>query len=126
MTHDQIMQIVKAIAKSYWCPFCLERSVAAMCTSGPYALQRFRSCRVHHDRYQQKRCPCGKPWAHCSTCMDSLADPRASADFYVVSASSASFCACHLLAAAPASPQPSSPEDDLLASDSYLCDIPHH
>ncbi len=46
MTHDQTMQAVKAIAKSYWCHTCLERSVTAMSTFGPYALHRPRSCRL--------------------------------------------------------------------------------
>ena len=130
MTHDQTMQAARAIAKSYWCPFCLDRSVAAMSTSGPHALRRFRSCRAHGDLYQQKRCPCGAPWAHCLACMDARVDPRAGAAFCPACrrrhGAAARHCACRRAAAGPAWAQPSSPEDDDLASDSYLHDIPHH
>ena len=127
------MQVARAIAKSYWCPFCLARSVAAMSTSGPHALRRFRSCQAHRNLYQEKRCPCGAPWAHCLACMDDRVDPRAGAAFcpacrcrHGAAASSPRFCACRHLAAAPPSPHPSSSDDDDLASDTYLDNIPHH
>ena len=122
------MQAVKAIAKSYWCPFCLDRSIDGPSPSGPLALRPFRSCRAHRDRFQQKRCPCLKPWAHCLACMDNRVDPRAGAAFcpacrrrYGGSGASARFCACRL----PATPPPGAAEGDFLASDSYLFNMPH-
>ena len=129
MTHDQTMQAVGSIAKSYFCPFCLDRSVAAKSTIDPLALVRFNKCDAHRDLYQRKRCPCGKPWAHCLACKDDRADPRAGAAFCPAcrlryggnAAASARFCACRRSpAAAQASPQPSSSDDDALASDSHL------
>ena len=115
MPHHDNFQTVKAVAKSYWCPFCLERSVAAVSTSGPHALRLFRSCSTHRHRYEQKRCPCGKPWADCLACMDKRVDPRAGAGFcpccrlrYGAStAASTRLCACR--------PRQGAPVDDVEA-----------
>ena len=129
------MQAVKPIAKSYWCPFCLDRSIASSAApgrSGAIVLRLFRSCRAHRDLFQQKRCPCDKPWAHCLACMDNRVDPRAGAAFcpacrrrHGSAGASARFCACRRLGAAEATPLPCATGDDRLASDSYLDDIPH-
>jgi hypothetical protein len=104
MAHFQIMQAVRLIAKSYWCPFCLEGSVAAMSTSGAFALRLFRSCKIHRHHFLQKRCPCGKPWAACLACMDNRVDPRAGTSFcadcrlrFGAVGATASVCRCRCL-----------------------------
>jgi hypothetical protein len=119
MSREQTWQTVKPICKSYWCLFCLQRSVAAMSTSGPYALKIFRSCRAHHHRYQQKRCPCDKLWSACLACFDNGVDPRAGSAFCgacrrrygAASTTTSRFCACRLLPAASALTQQGAPGD---------------
>ena len=73
----QTYKQVLAVSRSYWCPFCIKRSVEAGTFHAPTALKLFRSCRKHRELFMCKECPCGLPWAACLRCMDEEVDPRA-------------------------------------------------
>lgn len=129
MPHIQTIQAVKSVAKTYFCPACLEQSVQHMPASGRLALQLFRSCSTHRHLYQRKLCPCNKPWADCLACMDQ-GNPRAGGAFcpacrlrYGGGSPSARRCACRRRAATPSPPPALAPGDEFYASDSYLDDL---
>jgi hypothetical protein len=145
-----IIQTVHAIAKSYWCPFCLRESIAAAYKSMDGGLAQalssivfrvFKSCGAHKKLFQQKHCPCGQKWAQCLACRTAGLDPRAGAAFcracslrYGVAGSSSSsesarICSCRSPLCAPATPPPpgaAGDEDNGLAADGYLEDLPRH
>ena len=138
-------QKANAIAKCYWCPFCLRESIADAYASkdgglaealSRIVLKIFKSCGTHRHLFRQKHCPCGLKWAQCLDCRTAGVDPRAGASFcpdcslrYGVAGSSDRICSCRSPLSAPATPPPpgaAGDEDDGLAANGDLEDLPRH
>ena len=128
----QTYKQAQAVARSYWCPYCLAKSVEAGSFAAPTPLRIFRSCQEHHEHYLRKRCPCGRLWADCLRCMDAEVDPRAGSSFCGTCrkrhgpARSGRFCSCCQAGAQAEAEWCGSPEtvacseDEELSRDEYL------
>jgi hypothetical protein len=129
----QTCKQAQAIGRSYFCPFCIEKSVEAGSFAAPTPLQIFRSCHEHREHYLRKRCPCGLLWTNCLRCMDEEVDPRAGTSFCTACRKrrgpptrSGRFCSCCQAGAQAEAEWSGSPEtvawseDEELSRDEYL------
>lgn len=82
MSLHEIMQAAKAIAGTYFCLICLERSVADM--SSPITFQISRSCPAHR-RFVQRIAPaCAAPCADRLACVHlSIVDDDIACDSHI-------------------------------------------